>query len=45
MGFIDFVVYPYFDVLAKLVPEMNYACVQLKANKEEWAKTVDEYER
>jgi hypothetical protein len=45
IGFIDFVVYPYFDVLAKLMPQMTYTCHQLKMNKEEWVKSVDEYER
>ena len=44
MGFIDFVVVPYFDALSKLMPQMHYCVDQLKANKETCAKTVDEYE-
>lgn len=44
IGFIDFVVYPYFDTLAKILPQMQYACDQMKSNKEEWAKMVDYYE-
>lgn len=45
IGFIDFVVYPYFDALAKLLPKIQYCCDQLKSNKEQWALTVDEYEK
>jgi cAMP-specific phosphodiesterase 4 len=45
IGFIDFVVYPYFEALTKIVPGMQYTCDQLKSNKESWGKLVDEYEK
>ena len=45
MGFIDFVVFPYFDALTKVFPLMQYTCVELKKNKEIWATTVEEYEK
>jgi cAMP-specific phosphodiesterase 4/calcium/calmodulin-dependent 3',5'-cyclic nucleotide phosphodiesterase len=45
IGFIDFVVYPYFDALTKILPQMQYTCDQMKANKEEWTKMIDYYEK
>jgi hypothetical protein len=26
MGFIDFVVYPYFEAMTDLIPDLNYTC-------------------
>ena len=45
IGFIDFVVKPYFEALTVILPEMAYTVAQMKENKDEWAKTVDEYEK
>lgn len=45
IGFIDFVVKPYFVALTQIMPEMHYTVVQMNDNKEEWAKHLDEYER
>ena len=45
IGFIDFVVLPYFDALAKILPHMEYSTMQLRSNKEQWVKSVDEYEK
>ena len=45
IGFIDFVVLPYFDAIAKIIPQMEYSTIQLRSNKEQWAKHIDEYEK
>jgi hypothetical protein len=45
VGFIDFVIYPYFEALAKILPQMQYACTQMRENKETWAKKVEEYQK
>lgn len=45
LGFADFVVLPYFDALTKVLPRMQFTVDQMKINKEEWIKLVDEYER
>lgn len=45
IGFIDFVVLPYFDALTKILPLMQYSIIQLRANKEHWAKRIEEYEK
>lgn len=45
IGFINFVVYPYFDALTKVFPLMQYTCDQLKVNADIWAGSVDEYEK
>lgn len=45
IGFIDFVVLPYFDALSKVIPGMQFAAKQLKTNKETWAKYIDDYEK
>lgn len=45
IGFIDFVVYPYFDILTKILPQMQYTCDQMKSNKEEWSKMIEHYEQ
>lgn len=34
IGFIDFVVFPYFESLTKILPQMSYCIEELKANKE-----------
>ena len=34
IGFIDYVVLPYFDALASILPGMYFAVDQMKANKE-----------
>eukprot|EP00347_Sterkiella_histriomuscorum_P006963 403350769 len=44
IGFIDFVVIPYFDAISRILPEMSYTVDQLRINKEQWARTVDHYE-
>eukprot|EP00347_Sterkiella_histriomuscorum_P012408 403368693 len=44
IGFIDFVVLPYFDAIAKILPQMEYSTMQLRQNKEQWVKHIDEYE-
>ena len=45
MGFIDFVVLPYFDAVTKVLPQMYFTVDCLKSNKGEWVKMVDEYEK
>ncbi|CDW84348.1 3 5-cyclic nucleotide phosphodiesterase family protein [Stylonychia lemnae] len=45
IGFIDFVVLPYFDAIARILPDMSYCCDQLRQNKLQWASTVDFYEK
>lgn len=45
IGFIDFVVTPYFDALSKILPEMTYTVNQLKSNKEQWAQLTNDYEK
>jgi len=45
IGFIDFVVLPYFDALASLMPGMYFAVDQMKQNKEQWTVSIEEYER
>jgi len=45
IGFIDFVVMPYFDGLTKILPQMQFAIDSMKKNKEEWSWKVDEYEQ
>lgn len=45
IGFIDFVVLPYFDALTKILPLMSYAGDQLRSNKEMWVTTVEEYQK
>ena len=45
IGFIQFVVAPYFDAMTVLMPEMGYTVAQLRANKDEWARQEEEYER
>jgi cAMP-specific phosphodiesterase 4 len=45
IGFIDFVVLPYFIALTSMLPKMQYCVDELKANKDHWALTVDEYEK
>jgi hypothetical protein len=44
LGFIDFVIKPYFEALTVILPEMSYTVAQMKENKDNWAKLVDEYE-
>ena len=45
IGFIDFVVKPFFDVLAQFSPGMMFATDQMKINKEQWTALIDEYEK
>ena len=45
IGFIDFVVIPYFDAITKIMPDMQFTVDQLRANKDEWSKHIDEYEK
>ena len=45
MGFIDFVVKPYFDALSVILPEMSYTINQMKDNKDAWALLADQYEK
>ena len=45
LGFIDFVVMPYFDSLAQFLPGMFFAIDQMKQNKEQWASMIEEYEK
>lgn len=45
ISFIDFVVCPYFEAIASILPGMYYAVDQMKQNKEHWASTIEEYER
>jgi hypothetical protein len=45
IGFIDFVVLPYFDAISKILPDMSYACDQLRSNKEVWQSSVEEYQK
>ena len=45
IGFIDFVVFPYFDSLTKILPRMRYCIEELQANKDYWTLSVDDYEK
>jgi hypothetical protein len=45
IGFIDFVVCPYFEALSGLLPGMRFAVNQLKSNREVWGQEVDKYEK
>lgn len=45
IGFIEFVVLPYFDALASILPGMYFAVDQMKANKETWGQMIEEYEK
>ena len=45
IGFISFVVQPYFEAIAKFIPHMQYTVDQLNSNKDQWAKHIDEYEK
>ncbi len=45
IGFIDFVVLPYFDALASLMPGMYFAVDQMKQNKEQWSVAIEECEK
>ncbi len=45
IGFIDFVVKPYFIALSTILPEMSYTVDQMNINKEEWVKLTDQYEK
>lgn len=44
VGFIDFVVKPYFMAIAQIMPDMQYAVNQMISNKNEWMNHVEEYE-
>lgn len=45
IGFVDFVVYPFFDAMSKIMPEMSYTLDQMKINKEEWGRLKEHYEK
>ena len=45
IGFIDFVVMPYFDAIATLMPGMYFTVDQMRSNKETWSSSIEEYER
>ncbi len=45
IGFIDFVVRPYFEALTGILPEMEYTVAQMRQNKDFWAVDVDKYEK
>jgi hypothetical protein len=45
IGFIDFVVMPYFSALAGIIPDMKFAVSELKSNKSTWSQLVDDYEK
>jgi cAMP-specific phosphodiesterase 4 len=44
IGFLDFMIYPYFNTLASIIPKMDSLSSQIKLNVEEYKKVVDEYE-
>jgi hypothetical protein len=37
-------IYPYFNILASIIPKMDTLSAQIKVNVEEYKKLVDEYE-
>ena len=41
IGFIDFVVLPYFEALASFLPGIYFTVNQMKANKEAWSASID----
>lgn len=45
VGFGDFVVYPYFEALTKILPKMQYTLDQLKENKVTWQASIEQYEK
>ena len=45
VGFITFVVQPYFVALANILPPMQYTVDQLKSNKGSWFKMTESFER
>lgn len=45
IGFIDFVVNPYFEKLTRIIPQMSYTCDQMKHNKNLWSQQIELYEK
>lgn len=45
IGFIDFVVFPYFDALVKIFPQMEFTTKNMTENKAVWTSQIDKYEK
>jgi cAMP-specific phosphodiesterase 4 len=45
IGFLDFMIYPYFNTLAVIIPKMDILSSQIKINVGEYKKLVDQYEQ
>ena len=44
IGFCNFMIYPYFDILSKIVPKMEELSDQVQQNVEQYKQIKDEYE-
>lgn len=43
VGFIGFVVFPYFEALSSIFPKMNYTLEEMNKNKELWKEEQERW--